>query len=91
VELASYNLEHHKDGLATSLLNFVTKEQDISDVLLQLLTVQKDFYRSCAAQIEDVLPLLQEKKVGSSTRRTTAKNSTKHQIRLKGGQAPGSQ
>ena len=51
-------MEHAKDAVATNLLNFVCKEHEISDMVLELLTAQQNYHESCAKQIKAVLPEL---------------------------------
>ena len=56
VEIAMSSMEHIKDAVATSLLNFVCKEHEISDMVLQLLSAQLHYHESCVQQIKAVLP-----------------------------------
>ena len=58
VEIATSSMEHAKDAVATNLLNFVCKEHEISDMVLELLTAQQNYHESCAKQIKAVLPEL---------------------------------
>ena len=60
VEIATHNLEQFKDSVATNLLNFVNKESQTSEKLVDLLVIQRDYHYSCYRQVDELLPILRD-------------------------------
>ena len=48
-------MEQFKDAVATNLLTFVNKEAEMSEKLVDLLIIQRDYHYSCYRQVIMVL------------------------------------
>lgn len=65
LEEADNKVEQSRDLLAIEMFNILSKENEFSEYILQLLKLQRGYHESALKNLETVIPQL-EKKIGTS-------------------------
>lgn len=64
MEEADNKVEQSRDVLAIEMFNILSKENEFSEYILQLLKLQRGYHESALKNLETVIPQL-EKKIGN--------------------------
>lgn len=83
LEEADNKVEQSRDVLAMEMFNILSKENEFSEYILQLLKLQRGYHESALKNLETVIPQL-EKKIGNSPVRRVFGTSLREHLRVTG-------
>lgn len=63
MEEAELKVEQSRDTLASEMFNFLKKENELSQYMLQLLKLQRGYHESALKNLEKIIPEL-ERRIG---------------------------
>lgn len=66
MEEAELKVEQNRDTLASEMFNFLKKENELSQYMLQLLKLQRGYHESALKNLEKIIPEL-ERRIGTFT------------------------